>query len=390
MALDALEARWTTHEEMLRLPVPQTGKIRRISPEPRSHNELDQWILSALQDLLQEYSNKMEAYDLEGALRPIPVFIDQLNNWYLRRNRQRFWASGLDEDKTHGYETLHHVLQTMAKVLAPICPFFAEELFQNLDGGESVHLELIPQPRKEWQDETLVQKMEQIRDIVGLSAGIRARAKIKLRQPLGRVQVSVAHPEQLDLEVIAAEANVKTVELLSEKELAAIATKIVKVNARMVGKKFGPKVQELIQKGKAGEFTEIDGGEIEIAGERLSPGEYEMGYLTAEGIEAEASANAVVLLDTEITPELEIEGLAREIIRTLQELRKNSGFEISDHIAIQWNAEDEKVIAAFTHFGEKIASEVLADSVEKDSSVTEELLIDDLSCKIRIEKRKKD
>jgi isoleucyl-tRNA synthetase len=329
----------------------------------------------------------MDAYDLEAALRPIPVFIDQLNNWYLRRNRQRFWASGVDEDKANGYATLHHVLQTLSKILAPICPFFAEELFQNLCGGESVHLELFPQPRKEWQDEKLVQKMEQVRDIVGLSAGIRARAKTKLRQPLARLQVSVAHPENLDLDVIAAEANVKTVELLSEKELAAIATKIVKVNARIVGKKFGSKVQELIQKGKAGEFTEVGGGEIEIAGERLSLGEYEMGYLTAEGIEAEASATAVVLLDTEISLELEIEGISREIVRAIQDLRKTSGFEISDHISVLWKTEDEKITQAFHLFGEKIAKEVLANSLKNDEAISgEEIIIEESVVKISISK----
>jgi isoleucyl-tRNA synthetase len=372
MALDGLEARWKTHDEILRLPVAQTGKTRSIFPEPETDNELDKWILSELQGLLQEYSKKMDAYDLEGALRPIPVFIDQLNNWYLRRNRQRFWAKGLSPEKASGYETLHHVLLTLSKLLAPICPFFAEELFLNLCDGESVHLELIPQARHEWEDADLDQKMDQIRDIVGLSAGIRARAKIKLRQPLSRLQVAVTNPANLDLDVIAAEANVKTVEILSEEELAKIATKIVKVNARMVGKKFGKKVQELIQKGKSGEFTVLENGGVEIASEHLQEGEYELGYLTAEGVEAEASAKAVVLLDTEITPELEQEGLARELIRAIQEGRKNAGFEISDRITVQWNSEDEEVQSVFATFGEKVAHEVLANSLTQETSLDAE------------------
>lgn len=385
-ALDAIEARWTTHEEMLRLPVPQTGKIRSLFPEPETDNELDRWILSALQTLLQEYGKKMEAYDLEGALRPIPVFIDQLNNWYLRRNRQRFWASGLNEDKANGYETLHHVLQTISKILAPICPFFAEELYQNLRGGESVHLDLIPQAFSKLIDEPLNEKMAQVRDIVSLSASIRARAKIKLRQPLARLQVAVSNPKNLDLEVIAAEANVKSVEILSKESLAKIATKIVKVNARVVGKKFGKKVQELIQKGKAGEFTALKDGIIEIAGERLSLGEYETGYLTADGVEAEASATAVVLLDTEITSELATEGMAREIIRAIQELRKSSGFEISDRITVNWDTEDEIVQTALTQFENKISSEVLANSIGKKSLSEEEINIDDVKIRLLIQK----
>ncbi len=387
MALDSLEARWKTTEEMLRLPVAQTGKTRTIFPEPASENELDQWILSELQELLQDYCKKMDVYDLEGALRQIPVFVDKLNNWYLRRNRQRFWANGLSVEKSAGYATLHHVLQTIAKILAPICPFFAEELFQNLGGGDSVHLELIPQSRNDWKNEPLDQKMDQVRDIVRLSAGIRAKAKIKLRQPLGKLQVFVSSPENLDLDVIAAESNVKYIEILSKESLNKIATKIVKVNARIVGKKFGKKVQELIQKGKSGEFTEKENGFIEIAGEMLSSEEYELGYLTAEGLEAEASATSVVLLDTTITPELELEGIAREVIRAIQELRKTSGFEISDRISIEWNTEDEKTMSAITQFSEKITSEVLADSLENKPNISSEpIVVDDVKVFLSIKK----
>ena len=148
----------------------------------------------------------------------------------------------------------------------------------------------------------------------------------------------------------------------------------------MVGKKFGKKVQELIQKGKVGAFTELENG-IEIAGEHLEVGEYDLGYRTAAGVEAEASNTAVVLLDTEITPELEIEGISREIIRGIQELRKTLGFKISDHIAVQWNSENEKVIAACEQFGEKMSKEVLAHSfnINKNSNITgESLLVDEM------------
>lgn len=374
MALDGLEARWETDEEMLRLPVPQTASTRKVFSEPHSNNELDLWILSALQNLLKEYGEKMDSYDLEGALRPIPVFIDQLNNWYLRRNRQRFWASGLDDDKKVGYQTLHHVLQTLAKVLAPVCPFFAEELFQNLGGGTSVHLDLMPQPRTEWNNPALDEKMDRIREIVGLSAGIRATSKIKLRQPLNKLQVAITTDAELDLDVIAAEANVKSVEILTEEEVKKVAQKIVKVNARACGKKFGKKVQELIREGKAGNFTELEDGKIEIAGEIIHADEYEPGFLTTEGVEAAASATAVVLLDTEITPELEIECMSREITRAIQDLRKTSGLEVSDHITLTWNSTDEKALAAMKDFGDKIASDVLAESVTQDSSLAAETI----------------
>lgn len=385
-SLEGLKKRITTDDERLRVPVPQTGTTTVAFPEPETTNELDQWVLSELQKLLRVSGEKLEMYDLEGALRGAPRFIDQLNNWYLRRSRQRFWASGMNDDKRAGYETLHHVLLMLAKMLAPVCPFFAEELYQNLGGGESVHLELFPNADPSREDDALNKKMDAAREITRLSGAIRSRAKIKLRQPLQLLQVAVPEGVELDLNVIAAEANVKKVDILTDEQLAGVAKKIVKVNARVIGKKYGKKVQELIVAGKKGDFTDLGDGRMEIAGETLELGEYEAGYLTAEGVEAEASADTVVLLDTEISPELEIEGVARDLIRATQETRKNSGLEVSERIVLNWKSDDSRVIAAFEKWGEMIAEETLASEIETAEVDADPIDLDGASVRLNVQR----
>lgn len=373
-------------DELTRIPYAGTGKYRTIFAHPQTENELDLWILSELQTVVKNYRRHFDSYDLEGALRHIAPFIDNLNNWYLRRSRRRFWASGMDNDKVSGYETLHHVLLILSKVLAPVCPFFAEQLFQDLGGGGSVHLEYMPHANGLWINEAEQEKVSVTREIVSLAAGIRARAKVKLRQPLQKLSFSTTSEADIDLEIIKAEANVKDVEIIPEKKLKEFAQKIVRVNARMVGKKFGKKVQELIKAGKSGVFTEKADGVIEICGEELLPGEYEVGFITEEGVEAEATVRTVVLLDTEITEDLEIEGISRELIRSIQDLRKKSGFEIADRITVSYDTESEKIQKAFIKFETKISDETLTTNISQEKTSGTEIEIDE--AKVNIELRK--
>ncbi|HEY5714271.1 MAG TPA: isoleucine--tRNA ligase, partial [Candidatus Gracilibacteria bacterium] len=211
------------------------GQYNLCFAPPNPTHELDLWILSELQTLVGDYTDSFDSYDFEKGLRGIPDFIDKLNNWYLRRSRERFWAKGLTEEKISGYETLHHVLLTFAKLLAPVCPFYAERLYQDVTGDPhaSVHLEMMPLMRTAWVDKKLAHKTEIMREVVKLSAGIRARAKIKLRQPLGKLQFALASKEDQsllesqDLEILKKEANVQHVEILDSVE--GLAQKILKV-----------------------------------------------------------------------------------------------------------------------------------------------------------------
>jgi isoleucyl-tRNA synthetase len=383
---------YRTENSILNYHIIKPGeKIDFIVPA-NPHTELDQWILSELQILLKIYREKMDAYKLDEALKPIPEFIDNLNNWFLRRSRKRFWAKEMTSEKISGYETLFQVLVTLSKILAPTCPFFAEKLYKDLtkfaDNDASVHLRYLPISDEKLINKNLSKKIKTIREIVSLSAGIRARKKIKLRQPLAKISFSLNNKIELtdtDLEIIKEEANVKDVEILNEKEVSSFAKKIVKVDARKVGKKFGKKVQTLIIAGKNGKWTELKDGKIKIEEEILDVGEYEVSFLCEGDFEADSTTNVVVLLETEISEDLRIEGISREIIRAIQEKRKTDGFEISDRISVEYFTKYEDLKSAFTQFGTQISKEVLADNILENSG-GDEVEIDGNICELKIEK----
>ncbi len=324
-------------------------------------SDLDRWIVSELQTLIREYRKAFDSYDLEGALKLVPVFIDKLNNWYLRRSRRRFWADGMSNEKRSGYETLHYVLLTLSKILAPVCPFVAEKLYKDLKGGESVHLESFPCAVSSWIDTKTEDRVNLSREIVGLAAGIRSRKKIKLRQPLGKLRFVSVDGKHLDLEVIKAEANVKEVEIL--KSTKGIAQQIIRIDAKKVGPRLGAKVQVLIKAGKDGEYESLEDGRVEVGGEVLEQNEYEMGFVCEVGVEADANSRVLVLLDTEITEGLKVEGTARELIRAIQDLRKSSDFDVSDRISLHYKTDSDDIKKAFEVFGLMIFGEVLAEEV---------------------------
>jgi len=221
-------------------------------------------------------------------------------------------------------------------------------------------------------DEKLSLKVALEREIVGLSAAIRATKKIKLRQPLAKLQFCTTEKVDLDFEIIKKEANVKEVEFLDTKAVGKVAKRIVRVDARMVGRKFGKKVQEMIQAGKAGDFNLLENGGVEIAGETLTADEFEFGFLTDEKFDAENSKNVVVILETELSEDLKTEGASREIIREIQNLRKSQGFEISDRIKIEFATDSELLTSAFDKFGDKISAETLTQEIKKSDNVSEE------------------
>jgi len=372
-------------EDHLQYPSIGTGQAQTLFVMPESNNELDQWILSELQTLIKGYTIAFDKYDTETVCRLLPPFVDKLNNWYLRRNRKRFWASGLDADKQAGYATLHYTLFTISKLLAPICPFFAEWLYQNVSGEakRSVHLDYMPCAIESLINPELEARVSVAREIVSLAASIRSRAGIKLRQPLSKLQFALNMQVEVDLELIASEANVKVVEMLETVE--GIATPIIKVDARKVGKKYGQKVQLLIKAGKEGRFKMKSCGQVEIEGELLEMDEYETAFLTEEGSEADSTPRAVVILDTELTNELEREGEAREIIRAIQDLRKSSGFEVSDKIQVVYETDNENLTKALDLFKDQIAGEVLAVSIEFGSAENE-IMVENQSLKLSLSK----
>jgi isoleucyl-tRNA synthetase len=276
-------------------------------------NFLDYWILSELNTLINDVNEAMEKYELNKAARYFPKFVDNLSNWYIRRSRKRFWKSENDNDKEDAYATLYHVLVTFAKVIAPFMPFVADEIFRNLTGRESVHLERFPVSDEKYVSARLNEQMKALRDVISEGLQLRAQAKIKVRQPLASVKIKNQLLTEEMLEIIKEELNVKEVLI-------------------------------------------------------------------------DAQIENEITLDTQITEELKQEGLAREIIRYIQEMRKTASYEVDNRIKVSYQGGDE----IFEKLGEMISKEVLADALEagemEDADLVKEFNLEGEMLKLQIKR----
>lgn len=343
-------------------------------------NNLDKWILSELNQLIDESTNNMDDYNLTKATRPMIDFVDNLSNWYVRRSRRRFWKSENDNDKNQAYQTLFIVLKELSKLLAPFMPFLADEIYRNLtktqqDVEYSVHLCDWPVCKQEHINKDLNEEMAVVRKIVTLGHAVRARSAIKVRQPLSKVKVAI--PEKYDPEivfgqkdVIIDELNVKDLEIL--KNVGDEVVKIVKPNAKKLGPKYGNKVQEIIKKVKDGNFLELDDGKLKVDDIILETDEFEVGYDGRPGFDAYGEDGFVVILDTSITDKLKQEGYAREIIRFIQEMRKQAGYEVYERIYLQVKAKGE-IENAVTNFADYIKRETLSVELQQGGEFTWDL-----------------
>lgn len=358
-------------------------------PIPLSERqEIDRWVISTLHSLIRSYEEAMEAYDVTKAARAVSDFtIDQLSNWYVRRNRRRFWSTARlveksenGKDKTAAYQTLYECLMTVVKLMAPFAPFIAEELYRNLNSVtkketvESVHLSMLPTLEEKAIDKELEKRMEKAQRIVSLVRAIRNRTKLKVRQPLKRVIVPVANPRDREAvkqmeSIILDEINVKAIEYVSDD--AEIVHKRAKPNFKVIGPKFGKSVQAVANAIKG--LTPKEIRELETKGQVNIPvnGPAEGGViaLTREDVEifhedirgwhVESDDELTVALDTELTEELINEGMAREFVNRIQNMRKDAGFEVTDRISIYYDA-GERVHKAISAMKEYIQNETLA------------------------------
>jgi isoleucyl-tRNA synthetase len=334
--------------------------------ESRSTNKLDKWILSLLNELIATEIKLMEAYDLQKASNAIYSFVDSLTNWYIRRSRRRFWKSEDDEDKKMAYQTLYTVLTKLCRVIAPFTPFISEEIYRNLTDGESVHLTRYPSPESADRNPRLMEEMFLSKTIVSLGLCARAKKKIKVRQPLALAKIALG--DQFDknvikdqIETIKEELNVK--ELVIIKNPGELATVIAKPNAKLLGPKYGKDIQAIIMTAKDGKFERLENGNIKVLGFELLPEEIEIGYMGKEGFDIETEAGILVALDTVITPELELEGQARDIVRQIQEMRKSANYRVDDRIRIAIIGAKNGLV---DKFGDYIKAETLATSIEND------------------------
>lgn len=371
------------------------ANIDGFTPNPKAsapQHQLDQWILSRLNGLVLEVTEHMDDFNLTKATRPLVHFVDELSNWYIRRSRRRFWKSESDQDKTEAYQTLHTVLTCLAKLLAPFMPFVSDEIYRNLTDSESVHLEDWPIADEAMIDEALNEEIELARTIVNLGHAIRGKKKIKVRQPLQSVSIGLPksfNPEILRLQegVICEELNVKS--LLILEAAGDLAEFLAIPDAKILGPKYGKDVQKIIQAAKAGNFELMDSGQVKIGEFLLEENEIELAFKGKEGVDIESQNGIVVSLDTEITPELAQEALMREVVRHIQEMRKEANYEVSDRILLRIKASDD-LKRAVQEYADTIKNETLADELQAEGDLEWDLqkdfLIDGNQVKLALKK----
>ncbi|WP_410675624.1 isoleucine--tRNA ligase [Amycolatopsis sp. cmx-4-68] len=323
-----------------------------------SANVLDRYVLAKTHELVTDVEYALDSYDVAGACQTVRDFLEVLTNWYVRRSRDRFWAG--DQD---AIDTLHTVLEVTSRVTAPLLPLTTEVVWRGLTGGRSVHLTDWPNALDLPADAALVTAMDRVRQVASSALSLRKANKLRVRLPLSSLVVAAEDAESLAgfADILRDEVNVKEVSLTTD--VAAHGGFEVAVNARAAGPRLGKDVQTVIKAVKAGDWS-FQGGAVVAAGIALREGEFDR-RLVAKGGGAAAElpgGSGLVLVDTEVTPELAAEGLARDLVRVVQQARRDAGLDVADRIALTVDAPADVVEAARTH-EEFLASETLATSV---------------------------
>ncbi|NOZ70771.1 MAG: isoleucine--tRNA ligase [Chloroflexi bacterium] len=353
-------------------------------PTPSVSNPLDRWILARLNQVVARVTDALENSDAFSATLTLEALLEDLTNWYVRRSRRRFWKSELDADKEQAYATLYHVLVKLIRTLAPIMPFVTEVMYQNLvrtvqpAAYESVHHSIWPTADLSIVDDNLLEQMALARSITSLGLSARSNANLRVRQPLAKILVHVQAGRQTlgpdILDIIADELNVKAIEFVSDP--GRLVSYSILPNNRLLGPKLGkdfPKaraalaalpVEEVVARVQAGEpvILTIDGRELE-----LLPEEILVKTHPAEGLAVAADKVVTVGIDAVLTPELIAEGRAREVVRRIQNMRKNADFNIEDHIITWCQTSDPELAETISAWSTYIQAETLSDQLRLES-----------------------
>ena len=364
--------------------------------------EIDRWILYVLHSLIKGVDREMQNYDPTRAGRLIESFInDDLSNWYVRLNRKRFWGKEMSQDKLSAYQTLYTCLETVARLLAPFAPFYADRLFLDLtqvtgsDNACSVHLAKFPEADESMIDTDLEQRMAMAQKITSMVLALRRKVSIKVRQPLQAIMIPAVDDEQRKhieavKELIMNEVNVKELKFV---EGQGILVKKVKCNFRTMGKKFGKMMKAIAAATAAFDQDQIaaleNNGqtELDIDGQKVTIEAADVEIISEDipGWLVTNEGNLTVALEVELTDELRNEGVARELINRIQNLRKESGLEITDHISVVITRL-EAIEKSMGDFADYVKEQVLADSIELGDNDGVELDIDEMKLNIKIEK----
>ncbi|MFQ5797395.1 MAG: isoleucine--tRNA ligase [Bacteroidota bacterium] len=379
----------------------------RIPPTDRP--EIDQWILSALNSLIRQYIDWMEEYQFTRAARAVSDFtVDQLSKWYVRRNRRRFWKSERGRDKLAAYQTLYECLVAITKMMAPIAPFLADEIYRRLNSTttkesfKSVHLAETPAVEESAINLDLEKRMEKAQQIVYIVRSMRMRSNLKVRQPLKRIIVPVSSEQERAAvkrmeDVILDEINVKQVEFVSDD--SEVVRKKAKPNFKSIGPKFGKSAQKVAEKIRSFTPAEIKKLEqegtltVSVNGEMLtiSRGDVQTVHEDIKGWLVDSGNVLTIALDTELTEELINEGFAREFVNRVQNMRKDAGFEVTDRIKISYRT-SKRLQRALQAMARYVAAETLAVELSENLSAVVPSVRCDVNgeeCEISIERASK-
>jgi isoleucyl-tRNA synthetase len=371
-----------------------------------SRPEIDRWILSALHTLVKDVTRYMDEYEPTQAGRAMEYFLDeQLSNWYVRLCRRRFWKGEYEHDKICAYQTLYECLETISLLMAPIAPFFADWLFCNLNSvtkrlntSTSVHLGDFPAVDESVIDTELEERMQLAQDISSLVLSLRKKVNIKVRQPLQKILIPVMDKhmrEQIEkiAELVKNEVNVKQIEYLTETE--GFIKKKLKPNFKSLGARMGTKMKAVaaainaLDQHQISELEKAKGYTLQLDGEAIHIGMEDV-EIIAEDIPGWSVANKdslTVALDITVSPDLQDEGNARELVNRIQKIRKESGLELTDRINVKIE-ESEALKSAIINFGDYICAEILADNIQITNNITEgtEIEVNEAIIKVIINK----
>ncbi|MDR1701027.1 MAG: isoleucine--tRNA ligase [Lachnoclostridium sp.] len=313
--------------------------------EPDSDNQLDRWILAEYYAAAKQITNHMDVYQVNFYVENLVSLVEGLTNWYIRRSRRRFWMSDMTQDKKNGYETLYYILVNMTKLFAPVAPILSEKIYKVLTGGYSVHLTDWPEIPDRFKDDELIQKVDLVRNVIYLARSIRNKNGIKNRQPLSILKVVLADHQYDEtitefIDIIAEEINVKKIDIIED--VSKIADVKYDPNFNEIRSRYPERIPEIIKAVKSKQF-EIREKEavLQINGkpESFHPDVILVTYHAKEGMHVASHQGTVVSLDLTVTNELKREGLARDIVRNIQDARKQNGCDITDHIILNIKGE---------------------------------------------------
>jgi len=352
-----------------------------------SEDLLDRYVLAKAHELADSLAADLDAIELSNACGRVTEFIEALNNWYIRRSRPRFWKEARDEDKQAAYDTLYTALEVLVTCASPLLPLLCDEIHRGLADGPSVHLADWPEDTGRAADPELVADMDRVREVCSAALARRAASNVRVRQPLARLTIAGRGLERIEpyLHLVADEVNVKQVEI--SREIERFATPRLQVNARALGPRLGGETKRVLAASKKGEWKALEDGRVEVAGHLLEPAEFDLRLQPAEGVACEAlpGNDAVVVLDLELTPELEQEGVARDVVRAVQQARRDAELHVSDRIrlVLELPAAWTDAVAAFRDYvGEQtlatelaLEGDVAADGLQAfDASIAGETL----------------